>query len=224
MEIGFLYVANTPLIVIPCNWFSIGVDDLLLREIERIFVIFDCLKVQLFILWCYIYVNIYRNSVVESSFALMKFTEVLMNVYLPFSFDCWRKWMYILRKWTTKVVLPLGWSGSGWLIHRVRLVMIHFYETKSTIPLLTIPHSHIHHSLASIQFIGYLTLHFRLERIQNQRFLFLNTLLFIYGIYRRPEELTSRLMRITLFATVLDTNTAVIFLPNSSTSWLGLTG
>ena len=27
-------------------------------------------------------------SVIESSFALMKFLEVLMNVYLPYSFNC----------------------------------------------------------------------------------------------------------------------------------------
>ena len=36
-------------------------------------------------------VNTYANSVVESSFALMKFMEVLMNVYLPHSFNCCRK-------------------------------------------------------------------------------------------------------------------------------------
>ena len=33
-------------------------------------------------------VNIYANSVIESSFALMKFMEVLMNIYLPYSFNC----------------------------------------------------------------------------------------------------------------------------------------
>ena len=47
-------------------------------------------------------VNTYANSVIESSLALMKFVEVLMNVYLPYSFNCWRKWMYILREWTAK--------------------------------------------------------------------------------------------------------------------------
>ena len=31
--------------------------------------------------------------------------EVLMNLYLPYSFICWRKWMSILRKWTEKGVL-----------------------------------------------------------------------------------------------------------------------
>ena len=30
-------------------------------------------------------VNTHANSVIESSFALMKFMEVLMNVYLPYS-------------------------------------------------------------------------------------------------------------------------------------------
>ena len=33
-------------------------------------------------------VNTYASSVIESSFALMKFMEVLMNVYLPYSFNC----------------------------------------------------------------------------------------------------------------------------------------
>ena len=36
-------------------------------------------------------VNTYADSVIESSFALMKFMEVLMNVYLPYSFNCRRK-------------------------------------------------------------------------------------------------------------------------------------
>ena len=31
-------------------------------------------------------VNTHENSVLESSFALMKFMKVLMNVYLPYSF------------------------------------------------------------------------------------------------------------------------------------------
>ena len=35
----------------------------------------------------------------------MKFMEVLMNVYLRYSFNCWRKWLYILRKRTAKGVL-----------------------------------------------------------------------------------------------------------------------
>ena len=33
-------------------------------------------------------VNTYANSVIESSFAFMNFIEVLMNVYLPYSFNC----------------------------------------------------------------------------------------------------------------------------------------
>ena len=33
-------------------------------------------------------VNTYANSVIESSFTLMKFMGVLMNVYLRYSFNC----------------------------------------------------------------------------------------------------------------------------------------
>ena len=33
-------------------------------------------------------VNTYANNVIESSFALIKFMEVLMHVYLPYSFNC----------------------------------------------------------------------------------------------------------------------------------------
>ena len=33
-------------------------------------------------------VNTYANSIIESSFTLMKFMEVLMNVYLRYSFNC----------------------------------------------------------------------------------------------------------------------------------------
>ena len=33
-------------------------------------------------------VNTYANSVIESSFTFMKFMEVLMNVYLRYSFNC----------------------------------------------------------------------------------------------------------------------------------------
>ena len=53
MQIVLLNVSNTQLIVILCNWFSIGVNDQSLREIESIFFMFDCPKVQLFIRWCY---------------------------------------------------------------------------------------------------------------------------------------------------------------------------
>ena len=52
-------------------------------------------------------VNTYANSVVESLFVLMKFIEVLINVYLPYGFNCWSKWMHILRKWTAKGVSVL---------------------------------------------------------------------------------------------------------------------
>ena len=33
-------------------------------------------------------VNTYANSIIESSFTLRKFVEVLMNVYLRYSFNC----------------------------------------------------------------------------------------------------------------------------------------
>ena len=46
-------VSNSQWIVILCNWFFIGVNDRPLREIESIFVVFVCPKVQLFIRWCY---------------------------------------------------------------------------------------------------------------------------------------------------------------------------
>jgi len=35
-------------------------------------------------------VNTFVNIVIESSFALMKFMQVLINVYLTHSFNCWR--------------------------------------------------------------------------------------------------------------------------------------
>ena len=50
-------------------------------------------------------VTTYANSVIESSFTLIKFMDVLMNVYLRYSFNCWRKWLCILRKWTAKGVI-----------------------------------------------------------------------------------------------------------------------
>ena len=55
---------------------------------ESVFVIFNCPKVQLFIPLMLLNVNTHANSVIESSFALMKIMEVLMNVYLPYSFNC----------------------------------------------------------------------------------------------------------------------------------------
>ena len=105
MQIALLYVSNTPLIVKLCNRFSIGVNDWPLCEIESIFVVFDCPKVQLFFRWCNWMLIHMQIALFESSFTLMKFAEVLVNVYLHYSFNCWRKWLYILREWTAKGVL-----------------------------------------------------------------------------------------------------------------------
>ena len=77
--------------VILCNRLSIGVNDKPLREIVSIFVTFDCPKVQSVDPLMLLNVNTYANSVIESSFALRKFMEVLMNVRLPYSFICLRK-------------------------------------------------------------------------------------------------------------------------------------
>jgi len=98
MQIALLYVSNTPLVVKVCNRFSIGVNDWPLREIESIFVVFDCPKVQLFFCWSY-------WMLIHMQIVLLKFMEVVMNVYLRYSFNCWRKWLYILRKWTAKGVV-----------------------------------------------------------------------------------------------------------------------
>ena len=54
-----------------------------MREIESIFVVF-AIVFQLMQL----NVNTYANSVIESSFTLMKVMEVLMNIYLRYSFNC----------------------------------------------------------------------------------------------------------------------------------------
>ena len=104
MQITLLYVLNTPLIVKLCNRFSIGVNDWPLREIEIIFLVFDCAIVFPLM---QLNVNTYANSIIESSFTLMKFMKVLMNVYLRYNFNYWRKWLYILRKWTAKGVVCL---------------------------------------------------------------------------------------------------------------------
>jgi len=42
-------------------------------------------------------VNTYANSIIESLLVLMKFMEVLLNIYLLYTFNCWRKWMYSKR-------------------------------------------------------------------------------------------------------------------------------
>ena len=88
-------------------------------------------------------VTTYANSVVESSFALMKFMEVLMNVYLPHSFNCCHKWIYILRKWTAKgvrsygIYAPVGILKSSviyfWTASRQHLIyLLHFLFYKQT--------------------------------------------------------------------------------------------
>ena len=59
-----------------------------LREIESIFVIFDCPKSEIVHPLMLLNVNTLANDVIEISFALMKFMEVLMDVYLPYSFNC----------------------------------------------------------------------------------------------------------------------------------------
>ena len=58
-------------------------------------------------------VNTYANSIIESSFAFMMFMELQMNVYLPYSFNCWRKWMCILRKWTAKGVNIFNYGANS---------------------------------------------------------------------------------------------------------------
>ena len=64
MQIILLYVSNTPLIVILCNRFSIGVNNELLREIESMFVICDCpWKGAIVHSLILLNVNTYANSV-----------------------------------------------------------------------------------------------------------------------------------------------------------------
>ena len=65
MQIALLYVSNTQLLVILCNWFSIGINV--------------CPKTAIVHPWMLLNINTYASSVIESSFALMKFMEVLMN-------------------------------------------------------------------------------------------------------------------------------------------------
>ena len=49
MQIVLLYVSNMQFIVILCDQISSGVNDQPLHEIESVFVMFDCPKVQLFV-------------------------------------------------------------------------------------------------------------------------------------------------------------------------------
>ena len=44
-------------------------------------------------------VNTYANSVIESSFALMKFMKVLMNVYLPFAVHLRKRYIHLRQQW-----------------------------------------------------------------------------------------------------------------------------
>ena len=60
-------------------FFIIGVNDEPLREIEGIFIIFELPKVQFSSSADAIECQNTWNSVIESSFALMKFMKVLMN-------------------------------------------------------------------------------------------------------------------------------------------------
>ena len=76
------------------RWLSKYVIDFLL-----VFMIDHCARLKVYLLslmskgeivflLMLLNVNIYANSVIESSFTLMKFMEVVMNVYLRYSFNC----------------------------------------------------------------------------------------------------------------------------------------
>ena len=79
MQIALLFVSNTPLIGKVCNRFSIGVNE---------YISCLCLSKGVFFPLMQLNFNTYANSKIESSFTLMKFMEVLMNVYLRYSFNC----------------------------------------------------------------------------------------------------------------------------------------
>ena len=85
-------------------------------------------------------VNTYANSIIESSFTLMKFMEVLMNVYLRYSFNCWRKWFYILLNWTAKGVYR--WDRQK-LNHATNTNELLKRLTSTTSPNTTLRASHI---------------------------------------------------------------------------------
>ena len=65
-------------------------------------------------------VNTYANSVIESSFTLMKFMEVVMNVYLRYSFNCgkqgnpetWDSFIAKLRAEGEQCDFPAGWLDT----------------------------------------------------------------------------------------------------------------
>ena len=55
----------------------------------------NCVRLKVYLLSlivhrCIMLLNVdtHANRIIESSFALMKFTEVLMNIYLSYSFNC----------------------------------------------------------------------------------------------------------------------------------------
>ena len=55
----------------------------------------SCMRLKVYLLSlivhrCIMLLNVdtHANRIIESSFALMKFTEVLMNIYLSYSFNC----------------------------------------------------------------------------------------------------------------------------------------
>ena len=80
MQIALLYLSNTPLIVI-----CYANDFLLMLMINH----WARLKVSLVaIVHPLMLLSTYANSVIKSSFALMRFMEVLMNLYWLYSFNC----------------------------------------------------------------------------------------------------------------------------------------
>ena len=64
MHIALLYVSNMPLIIKPCNRFSVGVSDWPLCEIESIFVCLWLSKGAIVYPLMLLNVNTYANSVI----------------------------------------------------------------------------------------------------------------------------------------------------------------
>ena len=87
MQIALLFVSNTPLIVILCNCLSIGANDNHSARLKVYLLSLNVQRCNIVIPLMLLNVNTYVNSVIESLFALMKFMKVLMNVYLPYSFN-----------------------------------------------------------------------------------------------------------------------------------------
>ena len=113
MQIVLLRVSNTQLIVIPSNWFSISVNDQPFARDWKYICYVWLSKGAIVHPLMLLNVNTYANSIIESSFAFMMFMELQMNVYLPYSFNCWRKWMCILRKWTAKGVNIFNYGANS---------------------------------------------------------------------------------------------------------------